>query len=106
MSAVDLSSSGRADFLFRQHRESIYRRTDHWFAWLLLCQWLAAIAAAMWISPRTWAGSTSQTHIHVWGALILGSAIISLPIMLAWLRPSWALTRHVIAVAQMLMGAM
>ena len=50
-------------------------------------QWLAGIAAAYWISPQTWTGTTSQTHLHVWAALFLGGAISSLPIVLALTQP-------------------
>ena len=48
--------SARARELFEQHRNSIFVRTDRWFAGLMAFQWLAGIAAALWISPRTWAG--------------------------------------------------
>jgi len=76
------------------------------FAVLMAIQWLAGIAAAYWISPRTWAGTASQTHPHVWAALFLGGAISSLPIALALTRPGHASTRYTIAVAQMLFGAL
>src|ERR1041385_7089228 len=36
----------RADQLFREHQQAIYRRTDAIFAGLMLLQWAAAIAAA------------------------------------------------------------
>jgi signal transduction histidine kinase/CheY-like chemotaxis protein/HPt (histidine-containing phosphotransfer) domain-containing protein len=76
------------------------------FAGLLVCQWLAGIAAALWLSPLAWAGTSSQTHLHVWAALFLGGAIISLPVALAIWRPGQALTRHTIAVGQMLTSAL
>lgn len=69
-------------------------------------QWVAGIGAALWISPRTWIGGTSQTHWHVWAAVFLGAAISSLPIYLAWKQPGRVLTRHVMAVAQMLTSAL
>jgi two-component system sensor histidine kinase/response regulator len=92
----------RAEEIWHGHRDEIYRNTDRLFAGLLLLQWLAGIAAAYWISPRTWAGSESQTHIHVWAALLLGGVIAIPPIVLVLWRPGETLTRHVIAVAQML----
>jgi signal transduction histidine kinase len=76
------------------------------FAWLMVCQWLAGIGAALWISPRTWIGTTSQVHVHVWAAILLGGAISSLPVFLAFKRPGYAFTRHTIAVAQMLTSAL
>jgi signal transduction histidine kinase/DNA-binding response OmpR family regulator len=96
----------RADELFRRHRQAIYRRTDRLFAGLLAFEWLAAITAALWISPRAWAGPYSDTHLHVWAALALGGFIIVLPVTLALFWPGRATTRHTIGVAQMLLGAL
>jgi signal transduction histidine kinase/DNA-binding response OmpR family regulator len=72
------------------------------FAWLLLFQWVAGIAAAIWISPRAWAGTDSHVHPHVWTALALAGLLNSFPIALALFYPGRRLTRHTIAVAQML----
>jgi two-component system, sensor histidine kinase and response regulator len=96
----------RAEELFEAHRQTIFRRTDRLFAGLMLFQWLAGIAAAFWLSPRSWSGTAYHTHPHVWIACFLGLAIISLPILLALLQPGKTLTRHVIGVAQMLMSAL
>jgi len=96
----------RSTVLFKDHQRSIYRRTDRLFAGLMLCQWLAGIVIAAWVSPRTWAGQYSQLHLHVWAAVLLGGAITLLPVLLAWLRPGEALTRYVVAVSQMLMSAL
>jgi signal transduction histidine kinase/CheY-like chemotaxis protein/HPt (histidine-containing phosphotransfer) domain-containing protein len=96
----------RADALFQDHLDQIHQRTDRMFAALMVLQWIASIAAAIWISPRTWSGAYSQIHIHVWAALILGGIITSVPVMFAALYPGKALTRHTIAVAQMLTSAL
>ena len=96
----------RAKQLFAEHLAAIHRRTDRLFAWLMLCQWLASIAAALWITPQTWAGRYSQVHIHVYAAIFLGGLITLLPVALAWLQPGRVLTRHVIAGSQMLMSAL
>jgi PAS domain S-box-containing protein len=69
-------------------------------------QWVAGVAAALWVSPKTWAGAESETHPHVWAALLLGGAISSLPILLAVTRAGHPSTRYVVAVGQMLMGAL
>jgi uncharacterized protein YoxC len=98
--------TAQAEQLFRDHQEAVYRRTDRLFAWLLGFQWLAAVGVALWVSPRTWAGPYSQTHLHVWAALGIGGPVVSLPILLAVFRPGRASTRHVVGVAQMLLGAL
>jgi signal transduction histidine kinase len=98
--------SWRVDDIFSQHKQVIYKRTDRMFAVLMCMQWLAGIAAACWLSPKSWVGTTSQTHIHVWAALFLGGAISAFPIALALFQPGRTSTRYVIAVGQMLMGAL
>ena len=82
------------------------RKTDQLFAWLMVCQWVAGIAAALWISPRTWAGPYNQVHIHIYAAVILGGLITALPVLLAALSPGKTITRHVIAAGQMLTSAL
>jgi serine/threonine protein kinase len=96
----------RTKVLFDNHLQSIYKRIDRLFAVLMIIQWLVGIAAAIWISPKTWAGQTSQIHLHVLSAIFLGGAIISLPIFLAIYRPGSVYTRHAVAVGQMLTSAL
>ncbi|MES2696466.1 MAG: response regulator [Verrucomicrobiota bacterium] len=106
-SCQDLASvRARGVELWREHQGDIYRSTDRLFAGLLVLQWLAGIAAALWLSPRTWIGTVSETHVHVWAAVVLGGIIAWPPALLAWLQPGRALTRHVIGAAQMLASAL
>jgi PAS domain S-box-containing protein len=100
------ASTPRVRELFAEQRANIFVRTDRLFAGLMLFQWLAGIAAALWISPRTWSGIYSQTHLHVWAALFLGGAITIFPVYLALWHAGSMLTRHTVAVSQMLMGAL
>ncbi len=76
------------------------------FANLMIVQWLAGIAAALWISPRTWVGTSSHIHMHVWAAIFLGGAITAAPVFLAWKHAGSVWTRQVIALAQMLTSAL
>jgi two-component system, sensor histidine kinase and response regulator len=96
----------RVSSLTSYQQQLIYQRTDRLFAGLMLFQWLAGIAAALWISPQTWAGAESRVHLHVWAALYLGGAITALPVFLALTQPGSALTRHAIAIGQMLTSAL
>ena len=96
----------RSAELFRAHRQRIYERTDRLFAGLMLFQWLAAIAAAYWVSPLTWMGAASRTHIHVWAAIFLGGATTLLPVVLAIGWPGRVFTRHTVAAGQMIMSAL
>jgi PAS domain S-box-containing protein len=92
----------RAAAFFREQLEVNHKRTDRMFAWLMVIQWLGGIAAALLISPKAWEGTYSHTHIHVWAALFLGGMISGFPVFMAVTRPGSVLTRHVIAVGQML----
>lgn len=81
-------------------------KVDRMFALLLVVQYIAGIAAAMAVSPYAWQGKERVIHLHVWVAVIAGAGITLLPVLLAWLRPGTALTRHVIAASQMLSSAL
>ncbi|MCS7269753.1 MAG: response regulator [Gemmataceae bacterium] len=102
--AVDVGQ--RTEELVAQELVRIRQRTDRLFAGLLVCQWLAAIAVAIWISPRAWAGVESRVHPHVWGATLLGGLIVSLPLVFVVMQPGRSATRHVIAAGQMLLSAL
>src|SRR5260221_6046376 len=96
----------RSEELYCEHQQAIYERTDRMFGGLMVFQWLAGIIAAVWLSPKTWIGTQSQIHVHVWAALIIGGAITILPVMLAWKFPGRVMTRQAIAVGQMLTSAL
>ena len=100
------TTMSRADQLFRTYEGDIHRRTDRMFAGLMILQWIAGIAFALWVSPYAWEGATSRVHVHVWSALVLGGIISFFPALLAMLRPGLPSTRYTIGVAQMLMGAL
>ena len=104
--AADTSEEQRAANLFKEQQQVVWRRTDRLFAGLMTFQWLAGIIFALVISPKTWEGASSQTHIHVWVAVFLGGIISGFPIALALFRPGWNITRYSIAIGQMLMSAL
>ncbi len=72
----------------------------------LAAEWIGGVVAACWASPKTWAGLSSNVHLHVWAAVLLGGAIVTLPIFLAVRHPGKPLTRHVVGASQMLFGAL
>jgi signal transduction histidine kinase len=104
--APSSATERRAEELLGSAQNELYVRTDRLFAKLMLFQWLAGIVTAIWISPRTWIGSESQLHWHVWAALFIGGAITSFPVWLAWKQPGRTETRHAIAIGQMLTSAL
>ena len=98
--------SQSAEELYRAHEQSIFVQTDRLFAGLMVVQWLAGIAAALWISPRTWSGTTSAPHLHVWAAVYLGGLITLLPVAMALTRPGRTANRYVISTCQVLMSTL
>ncbi|HZE89192.1 MAG TPA: ATP-binding protein [Verrucomicrobiae bacterium] len=96
----------RSSELFGEHLRGIWVRTDRMFAGLMLFQWFAGIAVALLIAPKTWEGEFSRTHLHVWAAVLLGGVFTALPVALATTRPGSLVTRHVIAVGQMMTSAL
>jgi two-component system, sensor histidine kinase and response regulator len=100
------SDTARAAAIFQEDCQSILRRTDRSLMCLMIFQWIAGIIAAIWISPRAWEGMSSNLHPHVWATLFLGGIISSLPIALAAMWPGRTITRHALAVGQMLMSAL
>lgn len=96
----------RTGELFAAYQNNIHRQTDRLFAGLMAFQWVLGIVFALWVSPLTWDGPTSRTHLHVWAALVLGGVISLFPALLGWFRAGQPSTRYIIGVAQMLMGAL
>jgi signal transduction histidine kinase/FixJ family two-component response regulator len=98
--------SDRARHLFDLQWRENARRTDRMFAMLMILQWVGAVIAALALSPKTWNGSESHTHPHVWLAVFLGGGLASLPVYLAWKCPGRVVTRHVIALAQIMFSSL
>ncbi len=92
--------------LLNDKRSVIHQRTDRMFACLMILQWIAGIVVAVWISPQAWGEALGETHLHIWGAIVIGGAISLYPVGLAIFFPGATLTRHVIAISQMLTSAL
>src|SRR5580698_9023158 len=101
-----INEAERTAELLAEAAAKIHCRTDRMFARLMIFQWLAGIGAALVISPKTWIGAISHTHVHVWAAIFLGGAINGFPVYLAFTRPGQTITRQTIAVGQMLTSAL
>ncbi|MBA4192831.1 MAG: hypothetical protein C0467_33120, partial [Planctomycetaceae bacterium] len=103
---MGVAHTGRVNELVEQAFTAVAQRTDRLFVRLLVFQWIAAVGLAIWVTPLTWVGTDHYTHPHVWAAVVLGLAIISLPIWFGLRQPGAILTRHVIAIGQMLIGSL
>jgi len=96
----------RAAEIFEEHSQRVYRSTDRLFAILIVAQWIFAVGMAVLLSPYGWEGKTKVVHEHVFIAVGFGAILASLPLVLIRTQPGSALTRNVIAVAQMLWSAL
>lgn len=86
----------RGAAIFHDQLGAIRKVTDRLFIILMPVQWIFAIIMSLWASP----------HIHLPAAFALGGAITSLPVYLTLKQPGKQLTRHIVAVGQMLMSAL
>lgn len=115
---VSQSSISRTDDMFERQAKtdaaSIYeaeRRTyhttiDRGFVALFCLQWPFAIALAFYLTPTTWAGADSSTHLHVYMAIGLGALATLFPGWLVWRHPGKVVTRHVTAASAMIFMAL
>jgi PAS domain S-box-containing protein len=97
-------SAEHAEQVFEHQQQEMFRTTDRLFSWLLPVQCLASILLALFVAPHVWAGQTN--FIKPWMAIAVSCVVSAIPLLLIFLRPGTALTRHTIAVAQMLMSAL
>jgi methyl-accepting chemotaxis protein len=96
----------RSREVYQQFQHQTYVQTDRLFGWLMVAQYVAGIALALIVSPRTWIGDTGKVHLHVYAAVILGALVMLVPAFLAFRRSGRASTRYAIAVGQMLTSAL
>ena len=94
----------RSAELFEEQLQSIRRRTDRMFAWLLALEWVAGVLVAMGVASH--GDAETSVYERMWRALVLGAAIVAPPIYLALWHRGLAMTRHVVGVGQMLFGAL
>jgi signal transduction histidine kinase/DNA-binding NarL/FixJ family response regulator len=96
-------ASQRAAVQYEGRLSTLRRQVDGVFSWLLLVEWVGAMVVARILAPpaaERWLGVPDLLA----AAAVLG-ALSTLPaVALAWLRPGAASTRHVVGVAQMLIG--
>jgi GGDEF domain-containing protein len=100
-----------ADAEVRRQHTTVCARIDGYFVWLMLLQWAAAIATALWISPLAWPTGKNSPYPHLGTAhltlaLLYGGVLTLVPIALTRVAPGRRITRLTIAVAQMLMGSL
>lgn len=99
-----LSSEARRVLL--RYSQEIWSTTDRMFARLLVLEWFALVAMAVWSTPYTWSGSQRTVHPHVWLAVILGGLVVGPILWLIHRSPGSNASRHGVAIAQSLISVM
>ena len=94
----------RAAALYARALRRVHVRTDRTFVVLALLQWLAALIAALQLSPLVWAAHRSPAIPALASAVWGGGLLTALPFAYSRLAPGRRITRHVIATCQLLMS--
>jgi signal transduction histidine kinase len=101
-SARDPGVGARVEALYRSELLRVQVRRDRLFGWLMVGQWGFALVVALLRSSF----GPGNTAVPVWVPALAG-ALFTLPIWaLLRLRPGARVTRHAVAVAQMLYSAL
>ena len=79
---------------------------DRMMAWLLGIEWIGMVVLAFVNAPYTWQGAERHWSPHFLAAVLAGPAFIGPSIALALNFPGRILTRHCVAVAQMLVSVL
>jgi signal transduction histidine kinase/CheY-like chemotaxis protein len=95
----------RAQELYEQQQCATNQKVDRWFAALLGFQYAACVFSAIWLSPRAWT-VPHDSQLNLFAGIFLGGAVTLLPIAFALVLPGRVMTRHIIAVGQMLMSGL
>lgn len=91
----------RSRVIFKNRNRQIHAKTDRMFGFLLLFEWLLSVIFALVLSPLSWSGEISETHIHVYAAIFLGGALATGPIFFIFLRPGALINRMMVSISQL-----
>ncbi len=105
-SASNWRFSSRSAAIVADDQRHLSEHIDRLFVALTLFEWVAAIAAALWISPHLWFGTQSDNQIHIWTAILRGGIISCLSLALVFAMPGRNVTRHLIAAGFILMSGL
>jgi hypothetical protein len=98
--------SASAEALFRNEELRLRIRTEEHFFWMFFVQWIAGIIVCGWVLPLAREGTGTSMHDHLVAPVGLGGLLVGTPMLLIRLFPGSCFTRHAVATAQMLFGAL
>lgn len=73
---------------------------------LMLGQWALAIICSVFLSPPAYKGMEAVLHTNIWMTLFFGGALTFVASAFALVHAGEEITRHVVAIAQVLMAAL
>jgi hypothetical protein len=102
----DLDTSERATSLFAKELVAQRTRLERMFLALFAVQWLAAVVVALVYSPTGWADKANAPGGYLTLAIVGGGLLTLIPALLVRFQPGTALSRHAIAIVQILWSSM
>lgn len=90
---------------FQAAHSGLSHRVDRLMRWLLAAEWPALVLTALILDPFRWEGRQSHLNPHFCAALLAGPLFICPAILLSYRFPI-GLSRHVLAVAQILVSVL
>ncbi len=101
-----MSTTMRAAQLTEERIGTIRFQTNWLFALLLVIQLAATIITAIVYTPKAWASSFAQPHIHLYVAIGLGTLLTAVPLFLIARFPKRYSTQITVSIAQGLFSAL
>lgn len=92
--------------LFAESVDKVTRETHRVFRSLFVVQFIGLVAAAFFLTPKTWIGATEYVNFHILASIVLGGALSAIPFALTLTNPDWKATRYIVAISQMLMSSL
>jgi hypothetical protein len=102
----ELAESERGSGLFEEQLHAHRSKLDRLFSKLLLIQWVAAVVVALVWSPTGWADKQQVVGGHLALAILAGGIFALTPLIMARVMTGSRMTRHVMAVSQMMFSAL
>lgn len=92
--------------LFDEGVLKVTRDTHRVFRSLFVVQFIGLVAAAFFLTPKTWIGATEYVNFHIVASIVLGGALSAIPFALTLVNPDWKGTRYIVVISQMLMSSL
>lgn len=90
---------GKTRQSFQDNWDAMSRANDLIFLGLTLAFWAIIVLQAIIFTPKTWAGDSSSTHVHVIASILLGGLLVAPAVYLTFKHRGQLITRLVFAIA-------